>query len=108
MVDTAPVGDPALSPDLEVLAILDDPAYGWSGPRYMDFDAAGNLIVADKYSHRIKMVAPDGQLVGVIGAEPGLGPNRFRTPEGVEIDGSTLYFSDSGNDRVVRYRVVTH
>ena len=96
------------SPDLEVLAVLDAPGYGWSGPRYLDIDDAGNLIVADKYSHRIKRIAPDGSMTGVIGDTAGKGPNRFRTPEGVEIRGGTLFFSDSGNDRVVRYRVVTN
>lgn len=96
------------SPTLEVLAVLDGPEYGWSGPRYLDIDAAGNLVVADKNSHRVKKIAPDGRMTGVIGAGAGLGPNRFRTPEGVEIRGETLYFSDSGNDRIVRYRVVTN
>jgi len=96
------------SQDLKVLAVLDAPEYGWSGPRYQDIDAAGNLVVADKYSHRVKKIAPDGQLIGLIGAGPGRGPNLFRTPEGVEIWGETLFFSDSGNDRIVRYRVVTN
>lgn len=96
------------SPELEVLAVLDAPGYGWSGPRYLDIDEAGNLVVADKYSHRVKKIAPDGRMIGVIGTGAGRGPNRFRTPEGVEIHGETLFFSDSGNDRIVRYRVVTN
>jgi YVTN family beta-propeller protein len=96
------------SPELEVLAVLDGPDYGWSGPRYLDIDAGGNLVVADKYSHKIKKIAPDGSIAGVIGSEAGLGPNRFRTPEGVEIRDGTLFFSDSGNDRIVRYQVVTN
>jgi sugar lactone lactonase YvrE len=96
------------SPELEVLAILDGPEYGWSGPRYLDIDPAGNLVVADKYSHRIKKLTAEGRMTGGIGAGAGLGPNRFRTPEGVAISGTTLFFSDSGNDRVVRYRIVTN
>jgi len=96
------------SPDLELLATLEGPEYGWSGPRYLDFDPAGNLVVADKNSHKVKKVTPGGGVAGVIGAEAGLGPNRFRTPEGVAITDGTLFFSDSGNDQVVRYRVVTN
>lgn len=90
---------------LEVLEILDAPEFRWNGPRYQDMDPAGNLIVADKYSHQIKRVSPIGRLSGLLGAEAGKGPGLFRTPEGVEIDSSTLYLSDSGNDRVVRYRM---
>lgn len=97
-----------VSAELEVLAVLDDPAYGWSGPRYLDLDPAGNLVVADKYSHRVKRIAPDGAMTGALGAEAGLGPGLFRTPEGVEVRDDTLWFSDSGNDRVVRYRVLTN
>jgi len=88
------------SPELEVLAVLDAPEHGWSGPRYLDIDAAGNLVVADKYSHQVKKLTPEGLMTGVIGAGAGLGSNRFRTPEGVEISGTTLFFSDSGNDRI--------
>jgi hypothetical protein len=36
---------------------------------------------------------------------PGKGENRLRTPEGVEIRGSSLWLSDSGNDRIVKYRI---
>ncbi len=97
-----------VSPELETLAVIDDPALGLSGPRYLDIDAAGALIVADKYSHRVLKLTPGGALIGVLGGAAGLGPNRFRTPEGVEIDGGTYYLSDSGNDRIVRYLVVTN
>lgn len=92
--------------NLEVLEVLDAPEFGWNGPRYQSMDSAGNLIVADKYSHRIKRISPVGRLSGQLGAEAGKGPGRFRTPEGVEIDGTALYLSDSGNDRVVRYRMI--
>ena len=35
----------------------------------------------------------------------GRGPGVFTTPEGVEVRGDTLWISDSGNDRVVTYRL---
>lgn len=97
-----------VSPELETLAVIDDTALGLSGPRYLDIDAAGHLIVADKYSHRVLKLTPRGELLGVLGGKAGFGPNRFRTPEGVEIDGGTYFLSDSGNDRIVRYLVVTN
>jgi sugar lactone lactonase YvrE len=95
------------SPDLEVLKILDGPQYGWSGPRYLDVDPLDRIIVADQDAHRIVMIDSDGALVGALGnGLPGEGPNRFDDPEGVAISGSTYFFSDSDNNRIVRYRVV--
>ena len=62
-------------------------------------------------AHRILMIDPNagdqGSLVGVIGSgSPGLGPNLFDDPEGVAIHGTSYYFSDSDNNRIVRYSVV--
>ena len=95
------------SPDLEVLSVLDDPKYGWAGPRYLDVDPLGRLVVADQDAHRIVMIDKDGALVGVLGnGVPGMGPNRFDDPEGVEISGSMYFFADSDNNRIVRYQVV--
>ncbi len=95
------------SPDLQVLRVLDDPKYGWVGPRYLDIDALDRLVVADQDAHRIVMIDRDGALLGVLGdGIPGIGANRFDDPEGVEIAGSTYFFADSDNNRIVRYRVV--
>lgn len=95
------------SPDLEVLGVLDDPKYGWVGPRYLDVDPLGRIVVADQYAHRIVMIDKDGALVGVLGnGIPGMGANRFDDPEGVEISGSMYFFADSDNNRIVRYQVV--
>ncbi len=95
------------SPDLELLSVFDDAKFGFSGPRYLDVDAQGRLVVADQDAHRILMIDKDGALVGVLGTgQPGEGPNLFDDPEGVAISGTTYYFADSDNNRVVRYRVV--
>ncbi len=95
------------SPDLKVLRILDDPKYGWAGPRYLDVDPLGRIVVADQDAHRIVMIGKDGTLVGVLGnGVPGMGANRFDDPEGVEIAGSMYFFADSDNNRIVRYQVV--
>jgi DNA-binding beta-propeller fold protein YncE len=94
--------DAALAVDLE----LSGSPYGFSGPRYMDFDSAGRVYVADKYSNKIKIIAPDGTLLKVLGtSRSGKGDAVFNRPEGVEIRGRDAWFSDTYNDRVVRYRV---
>ena len=96
-----------LSPELQVLETVGGEAYGFDGPRYLDFDAAGRLYVADKYANRIKVLAPDERLVLTLGSGRGeLGPGVFDRPEGVAIRGADVWFSDTYNDRIVRYRIV--
>ena len=95
------------SQDLEIITVFDDAKYGFVGPRYLDVDEIGRVVVADQDAHRMIMIDQDGALVGIIGnGLPGKGPNRFDDPEGVAIHGSTYFFADSDNNRVVRYRVV--
>ncbi len=89
---------------LEITRILSGPSYNFRGPRYQDFDASNRMYVADKYSNSIKVLAPDGELLKVVGGDkPGKGANRFDRPEGVEISGGNIWFSDTYNDRIVRY-----
>ena len=95
-----------LSPDFQPLLELSGEAYGFNGPRYLDFDADGRLYVADKYTHTIKIIAPDGELLQVLGSgQAGQGPGLFDRPEGVEIRGRDVWFSDTYNNRIVRYRM---
>ena len=99
------------TPDLERVQVVEGPAFGFRGPRYLDVTETGMLVVADQDAHRILMIDPEAEggatLVGVLGdGLPGLGPNRFDDPEGVAVDGSRYFFSDSDNNRIVRYSVV--
>ena len=95
-----------LTPDLEVRTELGRDEYGFDGVRYLDLTPQGMIIAADKYSHSIKFIDAGGRLVLVLGdGKAGKGENRFKTPEGVELQGSTLWLSDSGNDRIVVYRM---
>jgi DNA-binding beta-propeller fold protein YncE len=95
-----------LSPDLEIKQELTRQKYNFNGVRYMDLLSDGTLIAADKNNHVIKFIAADGELLLVLGTgKPGKGPNRFSTPEGVEVRGKTLWFSDSGNNRIVKYQL---
>jgi len=95
-----------LSPDLEIKRELKGAPYEFDGVRYQDLLPDGTLIAADKNNHAVKIIAPDGTLLAIIGGgRPGRGPGVFRTPEGVEVRDETLWISDSGNDRVVKYRI---
>lgn len=95
-----------LSPDFDVLGEYRSGDFGFNGVRYLDLTPEGILIAADKNNHVIKFISADGKLLHVLGdGRAGKGPNRFTTPEGVELRGTELWLSDSGNDRVVKYRM---
>jgi DNA-binding beta-propeller fold protein YncE len=95
-----------LSPQLEIRRELGRRDYGFNGVRYLDLAADGLLIAADKNNHVIKFIGADGRLLAVLGdGRAGKGENRFTTPEGVELRGTELWLSDSGNDRIVKYRL---
>lgn len=95
-----------MSPDLTILRELSGTPYNFSGQRYLDVTANGTLVIADKYTHSVKVITANGALVATIGdGRAGRGPDRFRTPEGVELVGDTLWIADSGNDRIVRYKL---
>ena len=94
-----------LSASLEVIDELSGPPYDFDGVRYLDVLPDGTLLAADKYSHSIKLISPDGRLAATLGSgRPGRGPGVFTTPEGVDSAGDTLWLADSGNDRIVKYR----
>ena len=95
-----------LTPDLEIKRELGRRKYGFDGVRYLDLTAGGVLIAADKNNHVVKFIGADGRLLRVLGdGRAGKGPGRFATPEGVELRGEELWLSDSGNNRVVKYRL---
>ena len=97
-----------LSPDLEIKLELGRSQYGFDGVRYLDLTADGIIIAADKNNHSVKFIGANGNLLRVLGdGSPGRGPGRFTTPEGVEVRGSELWLSDSGNDRIVKYLLTT-
>ena len=90
---------------LKVVEILTGAEYEFDGPRYMDFDLEGHMYVADKNSNQIKVITPDGRMLHVLGEKrQGKGEGLFNRPEGVEISGDNIWFADTYNDRIVRYR----
>lgn len=101
------------SPELVRLQDLNHPKFGFVGPRYLDFDAFGRLVVADQDAHRVLLIDPKGPdggtLLGVLGdGMPGKGPGKFDDPEGVAVKDGRYFISDSDNNRIVRYSVVTN
>jgi len=95
-----------LSPELEIKRELGGSDYDFDGVRYLDLTAQRTIVAADKNNHAVKFIDAEGRLLLVLGdGLPGKGANRFRTPEGVEIRGASLWLSDSGNDRIVKYRI---
>lgn len=95
-----------LSTDLQIKRELKGKPYNFNGVRYQDVLPDGTLIAADKNNHQIKIIGPDGKVLLVLGTgKPGKGANKFRTPEGVEVEGNTVWLSDSGNNRIVKYTI---
>ncbi|MEN8174251.1 MAG: NHL repeat-containing protein [Pseudomonadota bacterium] len=92
--------------DLAIIRIIGGPEHGFDGPRYLDKDTAGRLYVADKYNHRVQVLSPDGGLLMSVGTgQAGQGAGLFDRPEGIAIRGCDVWFSDTYNDRIVRYRL---
>ena len=93
-----------LSPELEIKREWKGAPYNFNGVRYQDVLPDGTVIAADKNTHRVLIIAADGRILKVLGSgKPEKGPDVFTTPEGVETRGDTLWISDSGNDRIVKY-----
>lgn len=94
--------------DLAQLRTLRGAQFGFLGPRYLDIDENGLLYVADQDAHRVLKIDPVAdEVLGTIGSGiPGMGPNLLDDPEGVAIRGSEYFFSDSDNNRIVKYVVI--
>ena len=95
-----------LSPSLEIKRELSGAPYHFNGVRYQDVLEDGTLIVADKNNHQVKMINSDGTILLTLGdGTRGLGPGKFSTPEGIEVQNDKLWISDSGNNRIVKYKL---
>jgi sugar lactone lactonase YvrE len=84
---------------------------GFLNPQFVSLDGTGNLYITDIYNHRVREVS-NGTISTFAGTGfagfghtggPCIQPNiaRIRFPRGVVADpGGTVYFSDSGNQRI--------
>lgn len=95
-----------MNEDLETLSVIQGKPFNFNGPRYLDFDNKGRFYVADKYTHQIKLITADQKLFYTLGQDrAGKGPGLFDRPEGVVIHNDKVWFSDTYNNRIVRYRI---
>ena len=81
----------------------------FNNPVDIDFDAAGDLIVADALNHSIRKITPAGVVTtiagsGSAGSSEGMGTAaEFNTPYGVASDGSgNIYVADYNNFKIRR------
>ncbi|HEY9052703.1 MAG TPA: NHL repeat-containing protein [Gammaproteobacteria bacterium] len=96
-----------MSDTLKTLDVVQGQPFNFDGPRYLDFDNKGRLYVADKYANKIKVLTPDNKPFYTLGNDrSGMGPGLFNRPEGVVIHNHLVWFSDTYNNRIVRYRIV--
>lgn len=94
-----------LSPELEIKREWKGLPFNFKGVRYQDVLPDGTVIAADKNNHQVKIIGADGTVMLVLGSgQPSRGPGEFTTPEGIEVSGDMLWISDSGNDRIVKYK----
>jgi uncharacterized protein (TIGR03437 family) len=80
-------------------------------PAGVAVDDSGDIYISDTGNHRIRQVTPDGIIRTIAGTgTPGFSGDsgtaaaaQLNTPQGLYLDGSgSLYFADSGNNRVRR------
>lgn len=96
-----------LDEKLNLIKEISGKSFSFNGPRYLDFHRSGLMLVADKYSHSIKIISPDSKLIYTLGTgKAGKGEGLFDRPEGVEIRGSDVWFADTYNNRIVRYKLI--
>ncbi len=82
----------------------------FSGPYGIDFDTAGNLIIADTFNNRIRAVSPGGTVNTIAGGvtagfQGDKGPAlqaQLDQPAGLRVYKGAIYFADVGNNRIRR------
>ncbi|MEK7728715.1 MAG: hypothetical protein AAB354_09900 [candidate division KSB1 bacterium] len=78
----------------------------FAAPEDVAVDAEGNIFVVDAARHALFKFSAAGeeqQSFGSLGA----GEKQFNAPKGVAFFNRTLYVADTGNDRIVRFRLST-
>lgn len=75
----------------------------FSQPQGIASDAANQTVfVADTENHRIQRFSQNGAFEITWGTF-GSGVSQFRSPQGVDLDGSVVYVADTGNNLIKRY-----
>jgi uncharacterized protein (TIGR03437 family) len=84
------------------------PQASFNGPSGMAYDSSGELVIADTYNNRLRVILADGTVhtvagTGKAGFSGDLGSSlkaQVNQPVGVRIYNGAIYFSDYGNHRV--------
>jgi tripartite motif-containing protein 71 len=82
--------------------VVDGQKLGLYSPRGLAVSSSGDIFIADTGMARVLHLDPKGQQVAQWGSS-GEGPDQFRDPTGITVQGNSLYVSDLGNKRVVIY-----
>ena len=78
----------------------------FSSPEDVTVDAEGNIFVVDAASDSLFKFSPSGEEQQSFGGS-GSGEKQFRSPHGVAFFDKTLYVTDTGNNRIVRFKLST-
>ena len=96
-----------LDADLGFVRTIGGPRFRFDEPKYFTIDARGWIYLADEYNDRIVILDWDYRPQGVLGASPtGAERGELDHPEGAEVAGERLWIADTGNNRIVLYRLV--
>tara|TARA_R110000772_G_scaffold232445_2_gene343930 strand:+ start:43876 stop:44799 length:924 start_codon:yes stop_codon:yes gene_type:complete len=94
-----------LNPELVFLRKFKGDPWNFDDPKYMAFDAQGDLWLADEYNSRVLHLDAAMTVKQIIGTgEKGDGPGQLNWPEGVEVKGDLIWISDTYNDRLLLLR----
>ena len=78
----------------------------FSQPQDVTVDLTGNIFVIDSELDRLFKFSPSGAEQQSFG-ESGSGVKQFNNPKGVGFFDRTLYIADTGNNRIVRFKLST-
>lgn len=95
-----------VSPELEVLGEWSGEPGGFERLSALAVLADGAVVAADAGSDRLVLMGEDGTRLLDAGGT-GEGQGQLGGPSGVTVVGETLWVSDPGNERLVKYRVRT-
>ncbi|WP_411031835.1 IPT/TIG domain-containing protein [Spongiimicrobium sp. 3-5] len=75
-------------------------------PIGVTMDNQGNIYVADTYNHKIRRIDPNGDIITLVGSEPGdvdgiVSQAKFNAPKGIAIDADgNIYIADHKNHKI--------
>lgn len=78
----------------------------FSAPEDVTVDAEGNIFVVDAGLNALFKFSSQGNELQSFGS-PGSGEKQFNQPSGVAFFNKTLYIADTGNNRIVRFKLST-